>query len=113
MFIEGIVLEHFCVPTHTETAGTPQSCTRHYVFHSLLSDDSKQDPATTIAHRKCIIEMLNQRKIMTIRISNIWENMDGFDEHYTYDTALYLMSMLSPAYFIIIDHNINILEHSR
>ena len=31
--IEGIPLEYFSAPTHTETEGTPQERTRHDVFH--------------------------------------------------------------------------------
>ena len=31
--IEGIGLEHFGAPMHTETAVTPQARTRHAVFH--------------------------------------------------------------------------------
>ena len=31
--IEGIALDHFIVPTHTETEGTPQAGTHHDVFH--------------------------------------------------------------------------------
>ena len=33
VFIEGIVLDHFSAPTHTEIAGSPQAHTHHAVFH--------------------------------------------------------------------------------
>ena len=56
--IEGIALDHFSAPTHTEITGTPQDRTHHYVFHSFFSDDRKQDYATTISHSKRIIELL-------------------------------------------------------
>ena len=65
-------MDHFSASTKTETATTPQALTRHAVFHSFFSDDSKQDVATTIAHSKIIIELLNQRKIMSAMLSTIW-----------------------------------------
>ena len=33
MYIEGIAVDHFSAPTHTETAGTPRAHTRHAVFY--------------------------------------------------------------------------------
>ena len=56
--IEGIALEHFSAPTHTEIEVTPQVRTRHAVFHSFFSDASKQYSSTTTAHRKCTIKLL-------------------------------------------------------
>ena len=55
MSIERIVLEHFsALPTADINTPTP-SRQRHAVFHSFLSDDIKQDSATTTAHRKRLI----------------------------------------------------------
>ena len=107
MSIEGIVSEHFSAPTHTETEGKPQSRTRNDVFHSFFSDNSEQDYATTTAHRKHIIELLNQQNSMSNTLSTIWENTDGFDEHYRCATALYLMAMLSQAFSVILDCGIS------
>ena len=64
MSIEGITLENFIAPKHTEISGTTQVSTHHAVFHSFWSDERKQDYATTNAHRKRIIELLKQRNIM-------------------------------------------------
>ena len=36
-------------------------------------------------------------------MSNIWGNMDGFEEQYRYATTLYFLSMLAHGYDIIID----------
>ena len=74
-----------------------------YQFHSFLSDDTKQDSVKTTAHRKVIIELLKQQNIMSNALSTIWENTDGCDEHYICATALYLLSILSQAFSVIID----------
>ena len=50
--IEGIALEIFSAAPHADINSTTPSRPRHAVFHSFLSDDSKQDAATTTAHRK-------------------------------------------------------------
>ena len=50
--IEGISLEHFSAATQADINSTTPSRPRHAVFHSFLSDDSKQDAATTTSHSK-------------------------------------------------------------
>ena len=37
-----------------------EPCPQHAVFHSLLSDDSKQDDVTTNAHSNRSIELLKK-----------------------------------------------------
>ena len=48
MSIEGIALEHFSALLQTEINSSTKSYPCHAVFH-FLSDDSKQDSATTIS----------------------------------------------------------------
>ena len=83
------------------------------MFHSFLSDDRKQGSATTIAHRKRIIELLKQRKIMSNTLSIIWGNTYGCVDHYRFFTVLYLISMLSQAFYVIIDRGIIEPGHGR
>ena len=52
MSIEGILLEHCSAVLQADINSSTLSCQRHGVFNSFLSDDSKQDAATTNAHRK-------------------------------------------------------------
>ena len=52
MSIEGIALEHFSAAPKADINSTKLSRPQHAVFHSFLSDNSKQDAATTTAHRK-------------------------------------------------------------
>ena len=51
MSIEGIALENFSAAPQKDINSSTLSHPRHAVFHSILSDDSKQDAATTTAHR--------------------------------------------------------------
>ena len=52
VYIEGIALEHLSEAPKEYIKSSTISRQRHAVFHSFLSDDSKQDAATTTAHRK-------------------------------------------------------------
>ena len=53
--IEGIILEHFSALPQTEINSSTKLCLRNAVFHYFLSDDSKQDAATTTAHSNRLI----------------------------------------------------------
>ena len=60
-------MEHFSAVPKTDIDSTTPSRQRHAVFHYFLSDDSKQDAATTTAHSKRLISLLKDKK----RIDNI------------------------------------------
>ena len=62
MSIEGIVLEHFNVLPKTDINSTTPSRQIHAVFHSFLSDDSKQDAATTTAPSKRLISFIKEKQ---------------------------------------------------
>ena len=91
MSIEGIVLENFSAFQKIDIKSTTPSRQRHAVFHSFISDDSKQDAATTNAHSKIFISLLKEKKLMTTSLIKIWESTDGFTEQYRCASALYLM----------------------
>ena len=55
MNIEVIALEYFSAVPKTYINSTTPSRQRHAVFHSFLSNDRKQDAATTTAHIKRLI----------------------------------------------------------
>ena len=71
MSIEGIELETFSAlpQKHLNKTTTSHQC--HAVFHSFLSDDKKQDAATTTAHSKILISLLKEKKLMTTLLSKI------------------------------------------
>ena len=52
MYIEGIALEHFSATDQEKSSSFLHSHTCHAVFHSFMSDNSKQDAAMKAAHRK-------------------------------------------------------------
>ena len=58
VYIEGIELENFSALPQTEINSSTKPSPRHAVFHSYLSDDSKQYAANTTAHSKRLIELL-------------------------------------------------------
>ena len=62
MSIEGIALEHFSASLQKERNASTELCPRHAVFHYFLSDNSKQDAATTTTHSNCLIELLKNQK---------------------------------------------------
>ena len=77
----------------------------HYFI--FLSDDSKQDAATTNSHSKRLISLINNKQVLTTSLSTIWENTDGCAEKYRCASALYLMSVISQTYSLIIDRGIS------
>ena len=68
--IEGIALENFSAAPQADMNSSTLSCPRHAVFHYFLSDDSKQDAATTTAHSKQLISLLIQ--VSTYQPSKSW-----------------------------------------
>ena len=62
MSIEVIALEHFSALPKADINSTTPSRQRHAVFHYFLSDDIKQDVATTTAHTKRFISLLKDKK---------------------------------------------------
>ena len=77
------------------------------MFHSFLTVDSKQDDVTSAATCKHIIKLLKQRKIMSSKLSTLWENTDGRAENYRCATSLFLLSILSQDFYLIIDHGVS------
>ena len=62
-------------------------------------------------HSKHIMELLQTKKILFANISKIWGNTDGRTEKYRCATALYLLSMLTHTYNIIIDRGVGSSGH--
>ena len=106
-------MEHFSAAPQADTDSSTLSRPRHAVFHSFLSDDSKQDAATTTAHRKHLMSFLKNKQVLNTSLSTIWENTDGCAEQYRCASSLYLMSVISQTYSIIIDHGISASGHGK
>ena len=71
MSIECIALEYFSELPKSDINSTKPSRQRHAVFHSFLSEDSKQDSTTSTAHSKRLISLFKEKKVMTISLSKI------------------------------------------
>ena len=110
---EGIAAEHISALPQTEINSSTKPCPRHAVFNYFLSDDSKQYAATTSAHRKRLIELLNEQKVPTSTLSKIWENTDGCADQYRCASALYLMSVLSQHFSNKTDRGISAPGHGK
>ena len=82
-------------------------------YFNFLSDDSKQDASTTTAHSKLLISLLKNKQVLTTSLSTIWENTDGCAEQYICASALYLMSVMSQTFSIIIDWGISAPGHGK
>ena len=111
--IEGITLEHFSAATQADINSSTLSRPWHAVFHSFLSNDIKQYSVTTTAHSKRLISFLKNKLLLTTSLSTIWENTDGCAEQYICASALYLMSVMSQTYSIIIDRGISTPGHGK
>ena len=107
MSIEGISLEIFSAAPQADINSSSFSRPRHAVFYSFLSDDIKQDAATTTAHSKRLISLLKNEKVLTTSLGTIWENTDGCAEQFRCAYAMYLMSVISQTYSLIIDQGIS------
>ena len=69
--IEDIELENFSSAPKSDIKSSTISCQRHTVFHSFLSEDIKQDAATTTAHSKLFMSFLKNKNIDNIIDSNM------------------------------------------
>ena len=58
--VEGVTLEHFSALPWIEINSSTKPFPRHAMFHYFLSDDRKQDAATTTSHSKSSIEILKE-----------------------------------------------------
>ena len=57
--------------------------------------------------------MLKNKQVLTTSLSTIWENTDGCAEQYKCASALYLMSVMSQTYSLIIDRGISAPGHGK
>ena len=106
-------MDIFSAVLHTDINSSTISRQRHAVFHSFLSDNSKNDAATTTAHIKILIPLLKEKNVLKTSLIIIWENTDGCAEQYRCASALYLMSVMSQCDSIIIDRGISAPGHGK
>ena len=78
---------------------------------NMFSNDSKKYSSTTSADRKHTIEMLNKLKMLPSKLITLWENTNGCTEHYRCATVLFLLSMLSQVFYVIIHRSVSETGH--
>ena len=83
------------------------------MFHSFLSDNSKQDSSLATAHSKSLISLLKDKTLFTTSLITVWGNTGGCDEEYICASALYLMLVMSQCYSVIIDRGISAPGHGK
>ena len=71
MSIDVIALEYFSALPKSDINSTTPSRQLHTVFHYFLSDDIKQDAATTTAFRKHLITLIKDKKVLTSSLIRI------------------------------------------
>ena len=72
MSIDVIALEYFISAPQADINSSIISLQCHAVFYPFLSDDIKQDAATTTAHSKKLISLLKGKKILATSLITIW-----------------------------------------
>ena len=63
------------------------------VFHYFLSDDIKQDAATTATQSEYITELRQNKQLIFADQGTIWGKNDVCEEKYRCDTALYWLEI--------------------
>ena len=63
MSIEGIALEHFSAAPQADINSSTLSRPRHAVFNYFLSENIKQDAATTTVHSKRLISLPKNKQV--------------------------------------------------
>ena len=84
-----------------------------YSVSLFLYNHRKQHAVTTAGHSKHIIEMFQNKNIITVDKITIRVNVDGFSDQCRCATALHLLSMLAQECNVIIYRGVGTPGHSR
>ena len=104
--MEGMAVQHF---DNDDTDAQSIVCS----YYSHLSDDSKQNAATTTAHTSRLYQHLKDISVLHPDKSTIWEVTDGCAKQYRCATAIYLMSTVSQQFDVVIDRSIEAPGHGK
>ena len=97
-----IELENFSASNQENSSLKSDTVSLQDVLCSFLSDDRKQYAAITAVHSKHNMELLQNIKFLLTNKINIRWNTYGYAKQGRWATALYLLSMLSHSYNIVI-----------
>jgi hypothetical protein len=82
-------------------------------FHSHLSDDCKQNAATSFENMRNVLKGLSERGILKENVSVVFDNTDGCCSQYRCATGVYLLSMLATMFKISIDRQVHAPGHGK
>jgi hypothetical protein len=82
-------------------------------FHSHFSDASRQDAATTHSHMVVLLNLLKSRGELKSGRTILFDETDGCGKQYRCGNALYLLSVLSAQFQIVIDRAIGAPGHGK
>ena len=103
--MEGIAVEYFTNSIDTGNNGKISE------FNSYISDDKEQDACDSHAHMLYILKYIFESVILVSGMSTVWEVTDGCAKKYRCALDIYLMTVLSSSYGIIMARAINAPGH--
>ena len=103
--MEGIAVEYFTISID------PGSNEEKSESHSYISGDNEQDAFDSHAHMFHILKQFFELGILVYGMSTVWEDNNGCVKQYRCDLDIYLITVLSYSYGIIMNRTINSLVH--
>ena len=105
--MEGIAVEYY--PTSIGTGNNEETSE----FHSYISDDNEQDSCDSRVHMVHILKIFLESGKIVSGMSKVWEDTDGCENQHMCDLVIYLMTVLSSSYGIIMHRAINAPVHKN
>jgi hypothetical protein len=82
-------------------------------FHSHLSDDCKQNAATSFENMRNVLQGLKERGLLHENVSAVYDNTDGCCSQYRCATGVFLLTLLSSMFKISIDRQVHAPGHGK
>ena len=111
--IEGVAIEYYKEREEGLVENFQNESELKGAFFSYISDDSKQDAATTYMHSSNMLDELLEQNIIKKHSTTLWEETDGCAKQYRCATAMYFMSLLAVRYNIVVDRAVGAPGHGK
>ena len=105
--MEVIAVEY--IPTSIDTRKNEENSE----FHSYISNDNEKDVCNSHAHMVHLLKTSLESGRLVSGMSTVWEGTDGGSKQYRCAFVLYLMTVLSYSYGIILDQAIDAPGHGK
>jgi hypothetical protein len=103
MMLEGCSVEYFSAELGKFTKE----------FHSHLSDDCKQNAATSFENMRNVLQNLRERGLLHENVSAVFDNTDGCCSQYRCATGVFLLTVLSSMFKVCIDRQVHAPGHGK